>query len=286
MRYSFVFAIALCGSLFGQQPPERVVTMTAGFASSTHPVTGAPYSATVVNESVQTLADGNRIVQKTTGTTARDSQGRTRNEAALPMIGNLSPAAQPHLVFINDPVKQTSYTLNLDEKTAHVMNTKGIPGPPEPPPGPDGPGQVRAFISTGPMPPPDLPPPHAIGGAMVVLQHQKGELDSEQAETKTEDLGTQEIEGVNATGVRTTRTIAAGEIGNDKPIQIVTEVWTSPDLKTVVMSKRTDPRFGVQTFQLTNISRAEPDASLFTIPADFKTIQPDDKNIFFYRSKE
>lgn len=72
--------------------------------------------------------------------------------------------------------------------------------------------------------------------------------------------------------MRTTRTIPAGQVGNDKPISIVTEVWTSPDLKTVVYSKRTDPRMGEQTFQLTNIVRAEPDRSLFAVPADFKMI--------------
>ena len=129
MRCSFVFAALLCSPLFGQQSSTRVFAFSSGL---THPVMGAPYSATEINESVQTLADGNRIVQKTTGTTARDSQGRTRNDVALPMVGNLSPAAQPHLVLIVDPVKQTSYSLNLDEKTAHVMNRKGMPGPPEP----------------------------------------------------------------------------------------------------------------------------------------------------------
>jgi hypothetical protein len=41
-------------------------------------------------------------------------------------------------------------------------------------------------------------------------------------------------------------------------------------LKTIVYSKRSDPRMGEQTFKLANIVRAEPDASLFTIPADFK----------------
>ena len=66
--------------------------------------------------------------------------------------------------------------------------------------------------------------------------------------------------------MRTTHTIPAGEIGNEKPIVIVTEVWTSPDLKTVVYSKRSDPRMGEQIFKLTNITRAEPDASLFTVP--------------------
>jgi hypothetical protein len=73
-------------------------------------------------------------------------------------------------------------------------------------------------------------------------------------------------------GVRTTRTIPTGQIGNDRPISIVTEVWTSPDLKTVVYSKRSDPRMGEQTFRLTNIVHAEPDPSLFTAPADFKIV--------------
>src|SRR5216683_5170612 len=85
------------------------------------PIQGAPYSATITNESIQTLADGNRIVQTSTGTTARDSQGRTRQDAALPAIGNLSAADAPHLVFIQDPVAQTSYTLNLTDKTAQKM---------------------------------------------------------------------------------------------------------------------------------------------------------------------
>src|SRR5579883_528267 len=73
-------------------------------------VQGAPYSATMTNESVQTLADGNRIVQSTSGNIARDSQGRTRRDMDLPAIGNLSAANAPHLVFIQDPVAQTSYT--------------------------------------------------------------------------------------------------------------------------------------------------------------------------------
>ena len=103
----------------------------------------------------------------------------------------------------------------------------------------------------------------------------------EHAEVTTEDLGSETMEGVPVTGTRTTRTIPAGEIGNEKPIRIVTEVWTSPDLKTIVYSKRTDPRMGEQTFKLTNIVRAEPDASLFTVPADFKLT--DGPQNFIYR---
>jgi hypothetical protein len=77
------------------------------------------------------------------------------------------------------------------------------------------------------------------------------------------------IAGVNAEGTRYTRTIAAGEIGNDKPIVIVSERWYSPDLEMVVMSKRSDPRFGSSTYTLSNIQRQEPAASLFTVPSDY-----------------
>ena len=92
------------------------------------------------------------------------------------------------------------------------------------------------------------------------------------------------MEGVLVNGVRTTHTIPAGQMGNDRPIMIATEVWTSPDLKTVVYSKRSDPRMGDQTFRLTNIVRTEPNPSLFTVPADFKIL--DAPQPIIYRSKQ
>jgi len=109
-------------------------------------------------------------------------------------------------------------------------------------------------------------------------------LINDPAEAKTEDLGSQMIEGVLAAGVRTTRTIPAGQIGNEKPLNIVTEVWTSPELKTVVYSKRSDPRMGEQIFRLTSIVRAEPDPALFTVPANFKIV--DGPKPIIYRSAQ
>lgn len=239
-------------------------------------VKGAPYSATMTNESVQTLADGTRIVQSSSGSTARDSQGRTRQDAPLPAIGNLSISDAPHLVFLQDPVAGTSYTLNLTDKTAwkNPMLQRDI-------------GMASGALETttrtlvirtrsdvpGAEPPP--PPP------MMLEKHLAVEDD---AEANAENLGTQTMEGVQVTGVRTTRTIPAGKIGNDRPITVVTEVWTSPELKTIVMSKRNDPRIGEQTFKLTNIQRGEPDPSLFTVPSDFKVTEGGAKT-FFYRSK-
>ena len=125
------------------------------------------------------------------------------------------------------------------------------------------------------------PPPQTLQPGIVI---QKDLVGEEEAEISSEDLGSQTMEGLLVNGVRTTRTIPEGQIGNDKPLRIITEVWTSPDLKTVVYSKRTDPRMGEQTFKLTNIVRAEPDPSLFTVPADFKIV--DGPQNVIYRSNK
>jgi hypothetical protein len=84
-----------------------------------------------------------------------------------------------------------------------------------------------------------------------------------------EQLGKQIIEGVEAEGTRTTVTIPAGEIGNERPIEIVSERWYSPELQLVVMTRNSDPRTGETTYKLTNINRAEPAKSLFEVPSDF-----------------
>jgi hypothetical protein len=249
------------------------------------PVQGAPYSATMSVISVQTLADGNRIVQSTTGGTARDSQGRTRHDTTLPPIGNLTPADAPHIAFVVDPVAQTSYTLNLTEKTAQKVPMPPAGGAVITAGGPATAAKLQGNVSiaaAGPgvaVPlPPGTPPP---GGFFL----QTFAAGGDPSQTTTEDLGSETMEGVPVTGVRTMRTIPAGEIGNDKPITIVTEVWTSPDLKMVVYSKRDDPRMGEQTFQLTNIVRSEPDPSLFTVPADFKIIDAPQPTVL-YRQKQ
>ena len=259
---------------YGQSAgPVTSVHLGAFEKAPAAPVQGAPYSAAITNESIETLPDGNRIVQTSSGTTARDSQGRTRQDAAWPAIGNLSAANAPHLVFILDPVAQTSYTLNLTDKTAQkipapsaAMDISGPAG-----------GSGKFFLQMGSAVSTAGPPPPAI-----VMQ--KSLVTNDQAQVSTEDLGSQTMEGILVTGVRTTHTIPAGQIGNEKPINIVTEVWTSPDLKTIVYSKRSDPRMGEQTFQLKNIVRAEPDASLFTVPADFTVM--DGPQDIVYRSNQ
>src|SRR6204780_400878 len=123
MQRTLILALLTSCCVFAQPQSNRVFISSGAVSGafqrlSATPVQGAPYSATITNESVRTLADGNRIVQTSTGTTARDSLGRTRQDAPLPPIGNMAPADAPHIVFLQDPVAQLSYTLNLTDKTA------------------------------------------------------------------------------------------------------------------------------------------------------------------------
>ena len=86
----------------------------------------------------------------------------------------------------------------------------------------------------------------------------------------TTALGSKEFDRIRADGSRTTWTIPAGKIGNEKPIDVVSERWYSPELLLVVSSRYFDPRRGETTYRLTNLKRGEPDASLFQVPADFE----------------
>jgi hypothetical protein len=289
MKFKLALLLTFAPCVFAQEtrdvsfqavtpPPVAGVAVGMSFKDSLTPVKGAPYQATVTNESVQTLADGNRIVQSSSGNTARDSQGRTRQDAVLPAIGPLAAAEAPRLIFIQDPVAEVSYTLNMADKTAQK-----IPMPPALPAGAPGNEAGATFYKQmGPVTAVDAAPAHSAevlstetapappqAGTVRTMMFQKFIAEGE-GQLTTEDLGTQTLEGIVVTGVRTTRTIPPGQIGNEKPIIITTEVWTSPELKTIVSSKRVDPRIGEQTFKLTNIVRTEPDPSLFVIPPDFK----------------
>jgi hypothetical protein len=87
-----------------------------------------------------------------------------------------------------------------------------------------------------------------------------------------EDLGMMTVNGVPARGTRITTVIPMGAIGNDREFRSVDERWYSPDLNVLVKSVSTDPRFGTTTREMTNINRANPDRSLFEVPADYKIL--------------
>ncbi|HTU46043.1 MAG TPA: hypothetical protein VMF91_13330 [Bryobacteraceae bacterium] len=245
------------------------IGITTAMAGPMATVAGAPYSAQAVTERVQTLADGNRIEQSTSGTVARDSQGRVRRDEGLPGLSSANGEA-PHLVMIDDPVAGVHWTLDAQNKIAIKMQSaqmKGAAfGPFMPPPvGAD----KTWFFSAGPAPGPNV---------QVIAKNQS----SSNSTVSKVDLGTQTIEGVPAQGTRTTRTIPAGAVGNEQPLVITTETWYSPDLKVLVLSKTSDPRMGETTYKLTNIERSEPPANLFQVPDDY-TVKDQPGNTFFFR---
>jgi len=325
-------------------------------------VKGAPYSAEAVTETVQTLADGNRIVRKNTAQVYRDGEGRTRREFTLNALGPwASQDDAPRTVSIVDPVAGVSYSLDARTRTAHkvplgpMRSLQAAPG---------GPTEVFSILRSGrggDVKPVDMKgvkstlqgrvlskaeavnasglkeremvavkikvgasgavesaeavvgenaalraaaveaarkwsfkPGEAETGAILfkfdgrasapgeiarVFEMSKEEtangakattvLAFDEPGVETQQLGKQLVEGVEAEGTRTTRTIPAGEIGNEQPIRIVSERWYSPELQVVVMTRHSDPRMGETTYKLTNVVRGEPSAALFQVPSDY-----------------
>jgi len=233
---------------------RSTATMREG-AVMAQPVTGAPFSGTEVNETNQTLADGTKIHRENSTQVYRDGAGRTRRDT-----GNTST--------IMDPVAKVRYSINHDRKTATAMPmtlvTKVVPG--------------TVTLKMG--------QPVADGGGVgwavtrdfqndntVIVRDGKDQavtMKAAERQPNSEELGTQTMEGVVAQGSRTTRTIPIGDFGNDRPINITSERWFSPQLQTVMMTKQNDPRTGENMFRLTNVKLGEPDPALFSVPAGYQ----------------
>lgn len=286
---TFIFA-ATASLVSAQQAPQPATAakpydqaqakVIAELSAAAHSnVKNSPLSAEEVNESVQTLADGNRIVRKSSGKMYRNSEGRTRREMSGGIGGMLGTTySMGQGISIASPAAGQLLSTNL--RTAQVVEmTAGqgvnVVSSPEPTvaqkraieervrvTGTLAPiamtGQGGQVMATGPI---TIAPSIASGGAAYTLSTASSKYD-----VKTEDLGTRDFEGISAEGTRRTTTIPAEAIGNERPIEIVYERWFSKDLGLVVYSKNTDPRFGEQTYRLTNIVRAEPDPSLFAVP--------------------
>jgi hypothetical protein len=268
-------------------------------------VKGAPYCADAEIESVQPLADGNRIVRRHTTRLCRDGEGRTRQEI---------DRAGRKTVFLRDPVARESWVLDPERKTARRLSGAGPllerehasamreyadrmrdwarsfreslrrePGgatPPIPPVPPAPPVAVAPPVPAllgedelgrgvqmhvlrmdpqAPLPP--LPPGVAFH-ARIGAPRGPGVVTA---------LAAKDIDGVRANGERTTWTIDAGKLGNEKPIVITRDVWTSPELMLTVHSRDADPRVGETNYRLSKLKRGEPDATLMRVPADFAT---------------
>lgn len=243
-RVSFVAAALLvAGAVFAQgpggPPGPRGEFGPRGFGPHGIPgmrpgkvVTGAPFSASFTETSSQTLPS-NTINRTTTGTIARDSQGRTYFTETI-TSGPMAQNGPTTLTFLFDPVAGYSYVLNSQAKTATrraIRSHNGGSAPPE-----------EGSTTTRPARP---------------------------GVTETALTTPPQNWGVNVTGKQITHTIPAGQIGNSAPIVSTSTIWYATDLQTVVYSTHTDPRFGTSTYSLSNLTTAEPAASLFQVPSGY-----------------
>jgi len=245
---------------YERMPEGKIEFFSAEMAGAGEVVTAAPYTATATTESTQVLADGNRIVNKTSSFVARDSQGRMRRETDLHRIGTMQ-VDSPKTVFINDPTTHTQYIFTPGGEATKVVRSQGT--------WKEGPQIIDLRNGKGER--------HVNEKVIVNVQgaHERQQSKESSEQVKHEDLGTQTVEGVSAQGKRETVTIPAGQIGNEKPIEIVTETWFSPELHTMVLRKHSDPRLGDSTYRLTDIKRNEPDAALFQPPPGTKvSVEP------------
>ena len=86
----------------GQEAQQNVTLQL--IAADAQVVKGKPYSANTTTETVQTLADGNRIVHRTVSKFYRDSDGRTRREQTFGNVDPEHPSPHEVKVFVDDPV--------------------------------------------------------------------------------------------------------------------------------------------------------------------------------------
>jgi hypothetical protein len=259
-------------SMMAPAMPAQTVQFIGGQLVGGEPVKGAPYSAEAVTQTTQTLADGSRVVNSSSSMIYRDSEGRERREESIGKLGAMSAEGAPvKAIFISDPVAKASYSLDAATHTAHKMVAfgtgagmgMGIGG-----------STSVAIVRHGTSVATNHTYSYSAGAPAPGMFVETRVIGGNDKAAKVENLGVQTMEGVQAEGTRTTVTIPAGQIGNERDINVVSERWYSQELQALILSKHSDPRMGETTYKLTNINRAEPLHSMFEVPSDYTISEP------------
>jgi len=230
---------SLSSPLFAQAPPASQHAPDGGtretFASITIPsMPKAPFATTVNTEWIRQLPDGNSITLINHRTVARDSLGRIFQERAWFVANDGKHESTPYQIEISDPVSHERYVCRTAD---HVCRLEQFFAP-----------NFSVSRTAAPSPGPS--------GAPTI-----------------ENLGTQNVSGLETIGTRETTLVETQTIGNEAPILERKEFWYSPQLGVNLITKRQDARFAAQqNFEVTNIALGEPDAQLFEVPAGYKVI--------------
>lgn len=208
---------------------------------------GQPFSADVIDENDKFLADGNHIHFEIHGKIFRDSEGRMRTETEAPTFGS---ASKPFVhIVITDMAEGRFIFLDSEHKIATINHF----------------GRPSSQAGIGGSLSAKTPPPQAAAPATKATE----QTPPISVDSSPEDLGTTQMEGFTVNGTRFTHTVAAGAMGNDKPITTVSERWFSLDLKMDLVNSSDSPDSGKHVRKLVNIRAGEPDPLLFQVPPDF-----------------
>jgi hypothetical protein len=203
------------------------------------PKAGAPFTLTLQTEAVRTLYDGGTVTMVNQRKIARDATGKIYQERWFLVPKNGKIESKMTTIQISDPNAHTHYNcFMLEEKHVCELTTFA-------------PSTTAVYKMEG-SPPGPLP-----NDAGTVIH---------------EDLGKQLVSGVETTGTRDATIYNPGVFGNDRKVTVEREFWYSPLLGINLLSKRSDPRFGTQTFTVTNLILSEPDVKLFDLPEGFKVL--------------
>lgn len=286
---------------------QNLYGMGSVAGSLTSVVANKPYQAEKMTRSVQTLGDGTIITVETHGMMARSSSGQAREDVhsnTSMIVNGRALDKNMTMTTVTDPAAstltmwQTGGTAST-LKTAIVMQMPNIAGlrananlraggvvgalGSAPPPGTVSLGNSANAAAPLRVNAPAAPkllgnltnqgvePLYESGApARTVAATVKMATESNPDKVTHEDLGQQSIEGLLVTGKRTTTVIPMGKIGNDRPITVTDEVWTTPELGIIVKQIDNDPRTGERTMELTGVTKAEPDKALFQVPPGYK----------------
>jgi hypothetical protein len=203
------------------------------------PKAKAPFSLVLQTEWVKMLSDGGTITLQNERRIARDSSGRIYQERWLLAPKNGKAKSQMTTIQISDPNRHTHINCFIMDRDNECVLTNFTPST----------NAIYKF---------EGPP--------------TGEMPNGQGSTIHEDLGKQFISGMETTGTRDTVIYNPGVFGNDRKVSIEREYWYSPELGLNLLSKRSDPRIGTQSFTATQLIPAEPDAKLFELPEGYRVI--------------
>ena len=199
------------------------------------PIPNAPFTATLDTEWVRYAGQGATITLVNERHIARDRSGRIYQERWYLVAKYGKEKSEMNWIQIADPKRHTLYNCSPQR---HICELKDY----------DPSDELSAATQRAPMP--------------------SGE--TQHGQTKVEDLGTRNIAGVETVGRRETRVIAQGEMGNDQEVTSVNETWHSQELGMNLLSIRSGPIVGKQTFTITELSSGDPDAHLFELPAGYE----------------